>query len=73
MPYIEVIPAYGRDYKNQKDAQADWKDNKDFQISEAGSDPQARFGQYVTRAEAVAAGLSVIIRYGNRQKVMQAK
>lgn len=71
MPYIEVIPAYGRDYKNQKDAQADWKAGKDFQISEPGVGTGCRYGQYVTRNE--AKDLSVIIRYGNLQKVMQAK
>lgn len=71
MPYIEVIPAYNRDYKNQKEALADWKANKDFQISEPGIGTGCRYGQYVTREE--AKGLDVIIRYGKLQKVMQAK
>ena len=30
MNYIEVLPAYGRDYKNHKEIQTDWDAGKDF-------------------------------------------
>lgn len=29
--YITVVPAYGRDYKSQKEVQEAWDANKDFQ------------------------------------------
>lgn len=70
MAYIEVVPAYGRDYTNQKSVLEDWKADKDFQISEAGFGTGARYGQYVTRTEAVNAGLNVIVRYAKLQKVV---
>jgi hypothetical protein len=28
--YVTVTPAYGRDYKTQKEAKADWDAGKDF-------------------------------------------
>lgn len=62
--WIEVTPAYGRDYKNQTEAKADWNGGKDFRDTVSGS--------YVTKAEAKALDLKVIIRYSNNMKVMQA-
>lgn len=62
MAYIEVIPAYGRDYKNQKDVLTDWKADKDFRETSTGS--------YVNRSQALEMGLSVIIRYDKSMKVM---
>lgn len=60
--YIEVKPAYGRDYKSQKEVRADWNGGKDFQMTDTG--------QYIGKAEAEAEGLSVIVRYGKLMKVM---
>lgn len=60
--YIEVVPAYGRDYKNQKSVREDWEAGKDFRDTLSGS--------YVTKAEADRLGLSVIVRYAKRLKVM---
>jgi hypothetical protein len=68
MAWIEVQPAYGRDYKNQREAVQDWKDNKDFQITEPGIGTGASYGQYVTRGEAT--DLNVTLRYGKGLKVM---
>ena len=31
--YTTLTPAYGRDYKNAKDAKTDWKAGKDFIIA----------------------------------------
>jgi hypothetical protein len=64
MSWIEVTPAYGRDYTTAKAAKADWKDGKDFRETSTGS--------YVTKAEAEAQGLSVTIRYGKLLKVTSA-
>lgn len=62
MNWIEVEPAYGRDYKNQKDVRADWNADRDFQETASGS--------YINKSGAAALGLKVIIRYGKRLKVM---
>lgn len=62
MNWIEVEPAYGRDYKNQKDVRADWNADRDFQETVTGS--------YINKSGAAALGLKVIIRYGKRLKVM---
>lgn len=64
MNWIEVTPAYGRDYKNQKDAKADWNADKDFRETASGS--------YINKTGARQLGLKVIIRYSNNLKVMQA-
>jgi len=60
--YLEVVPAYGRDYKNQKDARTDWNSNKDFRETQSGS--------YINKDQADAIGAKVIIRYANQRKVM---
>jgi hypothetical protein len=60
--YIEVVPAYGRDYKNQKDARADWDADKDFRDTQSGS--------YINKSGAEEEGVKVIIRYANQRKVM---
>lgn len=65
MSHITVIPAYGRDYKNQKDAQADWDAGKDF--------AETRTRQYINKSQAKEMGLSVTIRYNKLQRVMTAK
>lgn len=62
MTFIEVIPAYGRDYKTQAEVKADWKSGKDFQ------DPFS--GSYLNKQDAEQNGLSVIIRYAKMMKVV---
>lgn len=64
MDWIEVTPAYGRDYKNQKDAAADWNANLDFR--------ETSTGQYTNKADCQRMGKKVIIRYGKLMKTMQA-
>lgn len=61
MQWIEVEPAYGRDYRNQKDLKADWQANKDFRDTASG--------KYVNKADAERLGLKVIVRYGKGLKV----
>lgn len=62
--WIEVMPAYGRDYKNQKDAKADWNADKDF-IETASR-------RSTNKTDCRRMGLKVIIRYSDNLKVMQA-
>jgi hypothetical protein len=62
MTYIEVTPAYGRDYRNQKDARADWDADKDFR--------ETSTRRYINKTQAQQMGLSVIIRYDQNRKVM---
>jgi hypothetical protein len=64
MAWIEVEPAYGRDYTTAKAAKQDWKDGKDFRETSSGS--------YVTKEEAKRQGLSVTIRYAKSLKVTSA-
>lgn len=59
MSYIEVAPAYGREYTRQADVQADWDAGKDFRCLTM---PYA--GRYVNKSDADGAGLKVIARYG---------
>ena len=61
--WIEVIPAYGRDYKNQAEVKAAWKEGKDFQDTATG--------QYVNNADAEGQKLKVIVRYSRLMKVVQ--
>lgn len=65
MNWLEVIPAYGRDYKNQKEVQFDWDGGKDFQ------DPFS--GSFVNKQDAEQNGLKVIIRYAKQMKVYSPK
>jgi hypothetical protein len=62
MNWIEVTPAYGRDYKNQREVRADWNADKDFRDTVSGS--------YVNKSGAKALGLKVIVRYSKLMKVM---
>lgn len=65
MSYIEVVPAYGRDYKNQRDVRADWNAGKDFlSTSVIGS-----MG-YINKQDAENLKLKVIVRYDRNLKVL---
>jgi hypothetical protein len=59
--YIEAVPAYGRDYKNQSEIKADWRDNKDFKDSRSGS--------YLNKSDAERLGIKVLVRYARNTKV----
>jgi len=65
MSWIEVEPAYGRDYTTAKAAKAAWAEGKDFRETSTGS--------YVTKAEAERLGHSVTIRYAKSRKVTGTK
>jgi hypothetical protein len=65
---ITVSPAYGRDYKSARAARADWAAGKDFTIETI----TAGAGRKISKAEADAAGLTVMIRYSRMTKVVPA-
>jgi hypothetical protein len=62
MSYIEAIPAYGRDYKNQRDVREAWKAGNDFQ--------DAFTRQYLNKQDADSLGLKVLVRYDKLLKVV---
>ena len=62
MDWIEVVPAYNRDYKNQKQVKEDWNADLDFKDTVSGS--------YINKSGAKALGLKVIVRYNKLEKVM---
>jgi len=61
MNIIEVMPAYGRDYKSQAEVKKDWNANLDF---------RAYTGQYINKSDAKRLGYSVIVRYAKQSKVV---
>lgn len=61
MSYIEVVPAYNRDYKSKAEIEADLRAGKDFKLTTTG--------QYINIDEMVANDFSVIVRYGKLMKV----
>jgi hypothetical protein len=63
--WMEVEPAYGRDYTTAKAAKQDWKDGKDFRETSTGS--------YVNKDGAERLGMSVVIRYAKSLKVTGTK
>ena len=65
--YLEVVPAYGRDYKSQKEVQADWAAGKDFQAVGLGG------GGYINKQDADRLGVKVLVRYAKQMKVYQVK
>jgi hypothetical protein len=55
---ITVTPAYGRDYRSETEAKADWEAGKDFSIPGQG---------YVNNEDAKTAGISEVrIRFRKR-------
>jgi hypothetical protein len=58
--YVTVVPAYGRDYKSQKEVKAAWAEGKDFRITDM-SHPNN--GAYINKDDAGAKGLTLNIRY----------
>jgi hypothetical protein len=60
--WLELVPAYGRDYKNQAAVKADWKADKDFWV--AGS------MMACNKSDAEREGANVIIRYDRLMKVV---
>ena len=66
MPFIELTPAYGRDYKKKADVIADFNANKDF---EGGYD----IGFKLINKEQIAKGTTVLLRYKGNTQVASVK
>jgi len=61
---INVLPAYGRDYKNKKEILKDYLDNKDFEVSDISNKGK------INKTDCLRYGIAcLIIRYGNLRKV----
>jgi len=61
MDYRELVPAYGRDYKNQKSVAADFAGGKDFR--------DALTGAYCSIRD-FAKGAKLLLRYSNLRRVV---
>jgi hypothetical protein len=66
--WIEVVPAYGRDYKNKAEVQAAWNAGLDFAITD-----MFHGGRYLNKEDAEKANLRVNVRYDRSRKVMTVK
>ena len=61
---INVLPAYGRDYKNKKEILKDYLENKDFQVSGITNHP------YLNKSDCLRMGIAcLIVRYRNNQRL----
>ena len=67
---MELVPAYGRDYKSAKAVKADFDANKDFLIVDLGS---RYYGKPVNKQDLAIDGAHVMIRYDRLRKVMAIK
>ena len=67
---LTLIPAYGRDYKNQKTILADWNNNKDFIIQ---SITHPYDGKYANKSDLKKEHDSVLLRYDKMRKIVNAK
>lgn len=71
MPYLTVVPAYGRDYKSKKEVQAALDAETDFLIQDvsAGRDD----GRYVNKQQLVGKGYTLNVRYKKLAQVAVIK
>jgi len=61
---INVLPAYGRDYKNKKEILADYLANKDFEVSDISNKGK------VNKSDCLRYGIAcLIVRYRNNQRL----
>jgi len=66
---INLVPAYGRDYKSQKEVQQDWDADKDFIVQGL-----AGHGQATNKSDSIELGVKVaLIRYARQTKVYAIK
>jgi len=69
MTYLTVVPAYGRDYKSQKEVKAAWAEGKDFRIEDMSSPDN---GRYVNKDDKVK-GITFNVRFDQNRKVCVIK
>lgn len=66
---INVLPAYGRDYKSQAEVQKDWDADKDFIVQGL-----AGHGQATNKSDSIALGVRIVlVRYSKMMKVYSVK
>jgi hypothetical protein len=69
MSSIQLVPAYGRDYKNQREVQADWDANKDFWTADMFNG----YGTATNKQDCESMDLRVVIRYDRGLKLYAVK
>jgi hypothetical protein len=69
MSSIQLVPAYGRDYKNQREVQADWDANKDFWTADVFNG----YGTATNKQDCESMDLRVVIRYDRGLKLYAVK
>ena len=69
MNILIVVPAYGRDYKSQKEVKEAWAQGKDFIISSMHSED---YGRYVNKEDAPK-GSFINIRFKNNTGLVVIK
>jgi hypothetical protein len=71
MSRLTVGPAYGRDYHNKAQIEADWEAGKDFVVLDVSS---RWYGSYINREDAERAGIQrVNVRYQQNRKMHSFK
>jgi len=65
---VTLVPAYGRDYRSQKEVKAAWDAGQDFQISCFG---HPHDGRYINKPQ--AAGQSYNVRYKRLTQICVVK
>lgn len=67
MSYLNVVPAYGNDYRSKAEVEKAFFANKDFRIQDMSSKWN---GSYINKTDAVKYGVkNLTIRYSNLRKV----
>jgi hypothetical protein len=69
MSSIQLVPAYGRDYKNQREVQEAWDANKDFWTADMFNG----YGTATNKQDCDAMALRVVIRYDRGLKLYAVK
>jgi hypothetical protein len=64
---ITLTPAYGRDYKSQKEVKADWKNGKDFIIADI---VHPYSGKPCSIRDVDSLGGKVMIRFNKNTKIV---
>ena len=67
--YVTLTPAYGRDYKSQKEVLADWNADKDFMINCVMHPAD---GRYINKSSAPKED-TYNIRYAKNTKVLPVR
>jgi hypothetical protein len=66
MTFYELVPAYGRDFKNAKEAKEAYRNGADFFIPSISRYASIRDFENMDKHS-----VNIIIRYGNLRKVTQ--